>query len=235
MRRSPEIEPYGSGNLPSTKKYRKVNEARLDQDFWIEMAACYRVSVNDLMENVLKFYEGKKLFPFHPTYEARHRERQSEDRQHKSNLARVNRQTFAAGKVVYRRPLGRPPLVAPHELKRMKDAWAFGKQVVTPPCTGVEIYDFVALMQWDFAHPKARKGPRPKTHDPDDPRGQVGARMWRAIGNVELIRKAPDGKEISTLWTEGTVPPVDVLIDPDDDPWTHRLTPIWYSQPSLRS
>src|SRR3989344_4058147 len=195
MRRSPEIEPYGSGNLPSTKKYRKVNEARLDQDFWIEMAACYRVSVNDLMENVLKFYEGKKLFPFHPTYEARHRERQSEDRQHKSNLARVNRQTFAAGKVVYRRPLGPPPAVAPHALK----------------------------------------GPRPKTHGPDDPRGQVGARMWRAIGNVELIRKAPDGKEISTLWTEGTVPPVDVLIDPDDDPWTHRLTPIWYSQPSLRS
>lgn len=217
-------------------KFRKLRFNPETEEFIAEMAELWGVSVQKYVLDVLEFHRHKKHYPHHPGYEAKQRERQThqrrEERRQQAVTNRVDRQVFAAETVFYRRPMGRPPIVPPPTQRGLNRALEFGKHLLTPPYTGVDITDFVYMFLWDIKPPEARKEPRHKPLDPNDARGRMTCHAWRMAGHVELIRRAPDGSEFSTLWFKDDVPPIGVMLDPADDPWTHRLTPHWYTSPT---
>lgn len=219
-------------------KRMKFNVEQTDAERFAAIADCTGLSVAKLGQLVIEHWMDGKLYPLPPKWRAMEKERQALQRkairQHEANISRVERQSFAADRVFYRRPLGRPGLVPPPDQKMMDFTWQHGRHHIEQPLTGVELWDFVRMFCWDRTPEKARKGPRPSPLPAEDARGLLAARAWRAVGGIELFRREPHGMEFTTLWLPGDAPPVDVLIDPEDDPWTHRITPVWHSQPSLQ-
>jgi hypothetical protein len=216
------------------RRYKKIAFQDDLQTNLENLAELWGCSLPHLVTQILQAHVDGTSYPLHPRYAAERKEREREQKAAAQHLqrqqARIDRQTFAAESVVYRRAVGRPGLVPPPDQKIMDYAWKYGKDLLTLPVTGVELWDFVRMFCYDRSPAKSRKGPRPVPLPSEDPRGLLAARAWKATGNIELIRKAPDGTEIATMWAPETAPPVGVMLDPQSDPWANRLTPSWYSQ-----
>lgn len=144
--------------------------------------------------------------------------------------ARIARQTFVADAVAYRRPVGRPIQPAPFWLQWIENWWRHGSQDFQPPIAPVDVINLAQQFNWDHSPPERRKPEPPAIVQPGDPREYQAAASWRVLGHVELLRRAPDGSEVVTLWTTDSAPKVGVLMALEDDPWLTRQTHFAYRE-----